>query len=184
MNKRVLVPISRGTEELEAVGIIDILRRAGITVIIAGETEIISCANGVRIMPEKIIDELYNDSLYDAIVIPGGLSGVTNLEINDNFDVLLRNHFDQGKLIAAICAAPIILASKKILTKDSIITSHPSVKNTFVNNNYSEDDVVVDNNIITSRGAGTVIPFALSIIEYLSDKTNADLVAEKIVYKR
>jgi DJ-1 family protein len=183
MNKKVLVPIAHGTEEMEAVIIIDMLRRAGLNVKVAGENEIITCSRGVKIIPDAIIHKLEPNEEFDAIVIPGGLEGTENLSNDDRFIEILTHNFENGSIIAAICAAPVILLRNRLLKADNIITSHPSVSNLFSEIEYSEDRVVINDNIITSRGAGTAFEFSLAVIELLRDKETANTVAEQIVLK-
>jgi DJ-1 family protein len=182
MDIRVLVPLAQGVEEMEAVTIIDLLRRSGMSVVVAGELEIVTCAHGVKIIPDTIFYKLEKGRLFDAIVLPGGSEGVHNLIQNEYISHFLRNHSENDKLLAAVCAAPLALAFHKVLQPDSAITSHPSAKNQLIGYDYKDDDVVVSNNIITSRGAGTTISFVLKIIETLASKEVAEQVAEKICY--
>lgn len=182
MNKDILVPIAHGSEEMESVIIIDMLRRAGLNVKVAGETEIITCSRGVKIIPDILIHKLEPNEEFDAIVIPGGLDGTENLNNNDRFIDILKYNFDSEKLIAAICASPTIFVNHKIVRSADSITSHPSVSSQFAEFNYSEDKVVEHGNIITSRGAGTAIEFSLKIIERLADAETAKNVAQQIVY--
>jgi DJ-1 family protein len=183
MDIRVLVPIAHGTEEIEAVVIVDLLRRAGINVKIAGEFEIITCSRGVKILSDVLLRKLKPEDLFDAIVIPGGSAGTQVLSENEKLQEMLEEHRDNGKLIAAICAAPTILAQHRIIPVGSSITSHPSVMKSFAKYNYLEDAVVMDGNFITSRGAGTAIEFTLKIIETLIDSQTAENVAKAIVYR-
>lgn len=182
MNKDILVPIAHGSEEMESVIIIDMLRRAGLNVKVAGETEIITCSRGVKIIPDILIHKLEPNEEFDAIVIPGGLDGTENLNDNDRFIEVLKYNFDNGKLIAAICAAPTIFVNHKIARSADSLTSHPSLSNQFAEFNYSDDKVVEHGNIITSRGAGTAIEFTLKIIERLVDADTAKNVAKQIIY--
>jgi len=179
---KVLIPIAQGTEETEAVAIIDLLRRAGIQVKVAGENEIITCSRGVKIIPDILLQSIDEDLHYDAVIIPGGSQGVQNLIKNE----YLQNIFDKYRnthiLFAAICAGPLVLSHYKILKKESYITSHPSVKEQLSHYQYELESVVCDNNIITSRGAGTAIEFSLNIINYLAGPEIALKVAEDIFY--
>jgi DJ-1 family protein len=181
MTKYVLVPIAHGTEEMEAVIIIDILRRAGITVKVAGDNEIVTCSRGVKIIPDELIDNLDINSEFDAIILPGGGKGTDNLMNNYHLSEILKSHRERGALIAAICAAPTILSEFKILKPESKITSHPSVRNRLEHYNYIEEKVVFDDNIVTSRGAGTAFMFALFIVELLMNSDTAKKVACDII---
>lgn len=179
---KILVPIANGSEEMEVVIIIDILRRAGLNVIIAGESDIITCSRNIKIIPDILITNLNPETKYDAIILPGGLIGTKNLLSNSIIKDLLIRHKKANLLIGAICAAPTILAEHKILNPNQKITSHPSCKNQLSSYNYSDDHVVFDNNIITSRGAGTAFDFSLKVIEYFFDKKKAIEIANSIVY--
>jgi DJ-1 family protein len=181
MNKKVLVPIAHGTEEMEAVIIIDMLRRAGLNVKVAGETEIITCSRGVKLIPDVLIHKMEPNEEFDAIAIPGGLEGTENLNNDDRFIEILEHNLKNGKLIAAICAAPTILIRHQFLSADDRVTSHPSVRNTFSEINYSEDRVELNGNIITSRAAGTAFEFTLKIIELLCDKEISDKIGSDIL---
>ncbi len=185
MEKTVLVPIAAGTEEAEAVIIIDLLRRAdGVKAVVAGESDVVTCSRGMKIIPDTLIDSLDEDAEWDAIVVPGGLGGVENLTASNRFVEILNKHTDNNRPVGAICAAPLILADHKIPAPDTEITSHPSVKVQLRNFNYSEKSTVKSKNIITSRGVGTAIDFALVIIEELVGREIADKVADSIVYDR
>ena len=182
MDIKVLVPVAQGTEDMEAVIIIDLLRRAGINVKVAGENEIITCARGIKIIPDILIRKLASDDYFDAIIIPGGSEGTHNLLENDKFISILKNQHEKGRLIGAICAAPSILSFHKILTTETNVTSHPSVKSQLINCQYVDEDVVVSGNIITSKAAGTATDFALKIIEILADLDTAHQIADEIYY--
>jgi DJ-1 family protein len=182
MAVNVLIPIAQGTEEMEAVIVIDLLRRANINVKIAGESNIITCSRGVKILPDILIDDINPEDNYHAIVLPGGTIGTQRLNDNPVIEDLLKKLKRKSMKIAAICAAPTILSYHKIIRNDNVITSHPSVKEQLLSHIYVEDKVVVDGNIITSRGAGTAIDFGLKLIEILIDKNAADKVRESIVY--
>lgn len=183
MDKAVLVPIAQGTEEMEAIIIIDILRRAGMNVKVAGENQIVTCARGTKIIPDILIDQLEKDSVYSAIILPGGANGTENLQNNPHLEEILKHNAKKGALIAAVCAAPTILVRHKLMPIGSAITSHPSVSSQFENYNYLNDDIVRDGNIITSRGAGTTLDFVLAIVNELVDKATADRIASDIQYK-
>jgi len=182
MYKSILVPISQGTEDVEAVVIIDLLRRANYNVLVAGDAEIITCSNGVRIIPDKHIDEIPDNSEFDAIIIPGGMQGIDNLDLSEKLEFLLERHNTAGRLIGAICAAPLLLLSKSLLPKGISLTSHPSLKDSFADFDYHDEKVVISGNLITSQGVGTAIDFALAFIESLKGKEFAEQIAKKIVY--
>jgi DJ-1 family protein len=182
MDKSILVPISSGTEEIEAVVIINLLRRAGVSVKIAGDNEIVSGSRKIRMLPDLLIENIRNDMNYDGIIIPGGSTGVKHLSENNQLIDIIKRHYKNGALIGAICAAPIIFSIHKFIDKKTVLTSHPSVRAELGEFKYVEQAVVVDKNIITSRGAGTAIQFTLTIIEMLGGQELANKIANDIVF--
>lgn len=178
---KVLVPIANGTEEMEAIIIVDMLRRAGINVTLASSDNIVTCSKGVKIIPDVIINSISDEIEFDAIILPGGIQGTDNLSENSDLIQILKRHNSKNKILGAICAAPTILSNHKIIGNDSIITSHPSVKNLLSNYNYSENNTEVYKNIITSRGAGTAFDFALEIISKLIGSEKAEEIKKSIV---
>lgn len=182
MSKNILLPVAQGTEDMEAVIPADILRRAGYRVVIAGENEIVTFAKSLKILPDKLLENIDESEVFDAIVLPGGLTGVQNLLENPYLEKLLINQHKNKRMIAAICAAPTILTGLKIIDNTVMVTSHPGSADKFAPERYSTESVVVSDNIITSRGAGTAIEFSLKIVEILSGKAAAEKIAEGIVY--
>jgi len=182
MYKKALIPLMHGAEELETIAIVDILRRAGAEVKLAGADEIILCSRKVRILPDILIEQISPTAEYDAIILPGGISGVKNLIDNTIVRKLVQTHFAKGKLIGAICAAPLALAEFKILNVGSQIACHLSVEQDLTGYKISKEPVVISNNIITSRGAGTSIQFALAIVENLFNTEMKDRVSKEIEY--
>ncbi len=164
----VLVPLAQGCEELEAVTIIDLLRRASITVVSAGlDKEVVTASRGVMLIPDTTLDEAMKQS-FDMIVLPGGLPGAEHLNNDPRIHQLLKQMHQQGKYTAAICAAPKILADAGLLANKSA-TSYPGVlENMSIQNmQLLEAPVVKDGQVVTSRGPGTAIDFALELIETL-----------------
>lgn len=178
----VLVMIAHGSEEMEAVIIIDILRRAGLSVIVAGDNEIVTCSRGIRIIPDMQLEQISESDTFEMIVLPGGSEGVQNLASDPNTERILNMHLDRNGYIAAICAAPSIPAELGLLPDDIAITSHPSVQHLLNEYTYIEDSVVIDRNFITSRGAGTAIEFALSLVEILVDSEKSERIAKDILF--
>lgn len=164
----VLVPLAQGCEELEAVTIIDLLRRAGVTVVTAGlNDEPVRASRGVVLVPDTTIDEAF-ERQYDMIVLPGGGAGADKLNTDLRIREVLKKMNDSGKLTAAICAAPKVLASMGMLIGRRA-TAYPGVlENMNVPGmRLTGEAVTVDGNIITSRGPGTAMDFALTLIERL-----------------
>lgn len=178
--KKVLVTLAPGFEEIETITVVDILRRAGARVVLAATVEgPVEGSRGVSVLPDTLISQV-DDKEFDMIVLPGGQPGTTNLQNNETVKSIIHNMHRSGKQVAAICAAPIILHSTGIL-KDTTATSHPSVKDQLSDINYSEERVVVDGNIITSRSPGTALEFALKLVEILFGKDRMDTVNQGVM---
>jgi 4-methyl-5(b-hydroxyethyl)-thiazole monophosphate biosynthesis len=166
---KVLVPLAQGCEEIEAVTIIDILRRAGITVVSAGlDRQPVRASRGVMLVPDTTLDAVLNEN-FDMIVLPGGQPGTDNLMADKRVIALLKKMAQQGKYVAAICAAPSVLASAGLL-EGKKATSFPTCLDGFANIDLQTAAVVEDGNLITSRGPGTAMDFALALAERLVGK--------------
>ena len=164
----VLVPFAQGCEELEAVTVVDILRRAGITVVTAGlDSQPVKASRGVVLIPDTTLDEAMKQH-FDMIVLPGGLPGADYLDKDPRIHQLLKEMQQPGKYTAAICAAPKVLANAGLL-KNKSATSYPGVleKMQVPDMHFIDAPVVKDGQIITSRGPGTAMDFALELIETL-----------------
>ena len=183
MERHVLVPIANGTEELEAVCIIDVLRRAGVTVTIASVDRLqIVASKGVKIVADCLIAEC-NDKTFDLIALPGGMPGAEHLRDSKELVSMLKRHRDEGRLYSAICAAPAVVLYTHGLLEGHRFTCHPNFAHLLKDVTPVDSPVVVDGNLITSRGAGTAIEFALKIIEILKGIEVAKKVSEGIVYQ-
>ena len=171
MTPSVLVPLAPGCEELEAVTIIDLLRRAGIEVTVAGlEAGPVLASRGVRLLPDTTLDTVVEAS-FDLIVLPGGAEGARRLGQDPRLAVLLTRQIAQGRQLAAICAAPSVLAQQGLLDGRRA-TAYPGFLEPLDIPGLALDTsaaVVVDGPIITSRGPGTAMDFALFLIEHLTD---------------
>lgn len=182
MNKKILFPIANGTEEAEAVITIDLLRRAGIEVVVAGISEVITTAHNIKIIPDVLLTKISKNDIFDAIVLPGGLGGVNMFMASEHLIDLIQIHHSHGKLIAAVCAAPLVLKAANILKENTKYTCYPSVENEIKGSGFSTENVIQDGNIITSRGIGTALDFALAIIKYLYDDEKSMQIAKEVVY--
>lgn len=164
----VLVPLAQGCEELEAITIVDLLRRAEIEVITAGlDGEVVVASRGTRLIPDEQLENILGMS-FDMIVLPGGLPGADNLNHDNRIHALLKEMNNKNKWLAAICAAPKVFATAGML-ENKKATSYPgSLDGIDVPGlQYQSSSVVVDGNIVTSRGPGTAMDFALQLIELL-----------------
>ncbi len=166
---------------MEAVIIIDMMRRAGVDVTVAGDGHLITCSKGVRIVPDTAIDDLGEYDDFDIIILPGGRQGVQNFLANESLRQLIVKHRNAKRPLAAICAAPFVLHELELLKSGSKVTSHPTLEHEFTGYNYVTDRVVDENGIITSRGAGTAFEFALAIIKKYVDEGTARWLSTDIV---
>jgi len=174
--KRVLVPLANGFEEIEAITIIDILRRAKLHVVAAGVGgRTIVGSHRIAVVADRALEEVAGED-FELIALPGGMSGTTQLLESATLGEMLVRQNEAGRWIAAICAAPMVL-EKHGLLKDRKVTSHFSVKEEIKTAAYAEERVVHDGNLITSQGAGTAIEFALKLVELLCGPETAGRIA-------
>ncbi|XP_020297529.1 protein deglycase DJ-1-like [Pseudomyrmex gracilis] len=182
--KTAILLIAEGTEEMEAVITADILRRSGIAVTIASLTDNLNvkCSRDVRLYADTKFDAVKNQK-YDAIILPGGLGGSKAFASSTELGKLLQDQEKENRVIAAICAAPTALKVHGI-GKGKQITAYPSMKNDLAEYyNYLENKVVIDGNLITSKGPATAFAFGLAIVEKLIDKETATKVAKAALYE-
>lgn len=176
---RVLVPLASGFEEIEAVTLIDVLRRADIEVVVAGLTPgPVTGSHGIAISTDANLDKVL-DEAFDLIALPGGLPGADHLENHSALRARLQTQIQDGGKVAAICAAPKVLATAGLLT-DRRATSYPG----FLppgSTKEVEQAVVIDGNITTSRGPGTALAFALSLVEQLVGRRTRQALATRML---
>lgn len=167
--KRVAVLLANGFEEIEALTVVDILRRAEITCdIVSINNELVIGAHGIEVKSNKLIEEDTKD--YDMIVLPGGLPGADNLASNTKVIELIKEfNKNKDKYIAAICASPALVLPKAGIEEDRYITSYPGeeFEEDLKKANYVNELVVVDENLITSRGPATSMLFAYKLVDIL-----------------
>jgi len=166
---KIIIPISNGFEEIEAITIIDVCRRANIEVTIAGVEDLeITGAHGIKIISDANIENISSDD-FDMIVLPGGLPNAYTLAENKNVQSLLKEFKEKNKKIGAICAAPYALHTAGVLNEN--FTCYPSFEQKIKLDGYhSKDSVVIDSNVITSRGPATAMSFALEIVNILCEE--------------
>ncbi len=163
---RVAVILADGFEEVEAVAVIDVLRRAEIDTVIAGLHDgNVTSARKLRVIPDTVIDTVLADD-FDMIILPGGQPGSDNLNSDTRVKELVRQFSLKGKVTAAICAAPYVLANAGVLAGKHV-TSYPTYKDRLGGGVYEDNPVVIDGNVLTSRGAGTALAFGIAIVEKL-----------------
>jgi len=166
---KVLVLLAQGCEEIEAVTVIDILRRASVEVVSAGLDDLpVLASRGVMLLPDTTLDTALHQS-FDMIVLPGGQPGTDNLKADKRIIALLQQMAQQGKYVAAICAAPSVLATAGLLNGRKA-TCYPTCLDGFPKVSLQTAAVVEDGKLITSRGPGTAMDFALTLVERLVGK--------------
>ncbi|ABA56571.1 DJ-1 protein [Nitrosococcus oceani ATCC 19707] len=165
---KVLIPLAQGCEELEAVTLIDLLRRGGIQVVTAGlDEQVVTASRGTRLLPDTSLDKVFQQE-FDMVVLPGGQPGADNLNGDRRIRALLKRTAERGKITAAICAAPTVLASTGLLASKRA-TGYPGFldKLDLPTTTLEDQAVVVDGCVVTSKGPGTAMDFALTLIELL-----------------
>ncbi len=178
----VLVPLAQGCEELEAITITDLLVRAGVKVTTAGlDDEPVTASRGTRIIPDTSIEKVAGQ-LFDMMVLPGGLPGADHLRDNPAVQQMLKQHAENDHYVAAICAAPKALAQAGLLDNKTA-TAYPGVLPALnlTSTKVSESAIEVDGKVVTSRGPGTAMDFALTLIEILEGKAKRDEVEKGLV---
>lgn len=175
--------LATGFEEVEALTVVDILRRGNVdckTVSVMGDYDVTS-SHMVTVRADLLFDEKdLNDG--DMIILPGGIPGTPNLKAHKGLNELILNYKNAGKYLAAVCAAPTVYGEMGLLEGKNA-TCYPGLEDGLIGANKLTDRVVQDGQFVTSRGMGTCIDFGLKLLSLLSDEKLADDVAAKIVYK-
>ncbi|MCM1134130.1 MAG: DJ-1/PfpI family protein [Clostridium sp.] len=181
---KVCIFFGEGYEEIEALTVVDILRRQRIDAKMVSITDekVVTGSHGIPVQMDGVLKDVNFDEI-DAIVLPGGLAGTKNLEACEALMAQVDAFAASGKLVCAICAAPSILGHRGILNGKKAIV-YPGFEKELEGASVVYEPAVRDGNVITGRGMGCAIPFSLAILEYLVDKEAADAMAEKIVYMK
>ena len=176
MAKKALVLLAEGFEDIEGITCIDILRRGGVEVTVAGLNDVlVKASRGTVVIADKKLDEVSLE--FDALVLPGGLPGATNLAASVKVNALIKTMNQAGKIVAAICASPSVVLAPTGILKNKSVTGFPGMLENFDKTTaYQEKDVVVDGTIITSRGPATALNFALAILEQMEGYEVSDKV--------
>lgn len=180
--KNICIPLAEGFEEIEAVTLIDVLRRARFNVKTCGVQNLNVCGSHKITLEADITLEEALRSTWDLVVLPGGMPGAANLRDNEKIGKLLEKAAGSGGYIGAICAAPMALARFGFL-KGRKATSYPDFAEQLPGAEYSEDRVVFDGKILTSRGPGTAMEFALAITELLAGPSQADALKKQMLIR-
>ncbi len=172
-----------GSEEIEGLTVVDILRRADLEIemISIQATTSVTGSHGIQWIADTTFEAVDFDTL-DAIVLPGGMPGTLKLGDHAGVNSVVKKFAKEGKLVAAICAAPSVLGAAGIL-ESKRATCHPGFEAKLTGATTSQDTVVTDGNIITSRGMGTAIDFALAIVKYFKDDSAVEDLKQKLVYR-
>ncbi|KAK9833342.1 hypothetical protein WJX81_008205 [Elliptochloris bilobata] len=181
-SKRVLVPIGTGSEEMEAVIIIDVLRRAGAEVTVASveDNMQVDMSRGVKLVADKLIGSCSNEE-YDVIALPGGNGGAERLRDSQELEALIEQQRGAGRRWAAVCASPAVVFQSKGWLEGKKATCHPAFVDRLADSSEADARVVVDGLLTTSRGPGTSFEFALALVEQLYGKDKAEEVAQPMV---
>lgn len=175
---KALIPLAQGCEELEAVTIIDLLRRANFEVVTAGlGPDPVICSRGVVLIADTTLEKASKIDDFDIVILPGGLPGADNLADSPVLTRLLKRMANENKYVTAICAAPRVLAKAGLL-EGKRVTAYPGFVDGghFPELHYTGEAIEVDGKVVTSRGPGTAMDFALTLIELLADKSTRQTV--------
>ena len=180
--KKAYLFFATGFEEVEALTVVDILRRGGVdckTVSVTGDYDVTS-SHAVTVRADLLFDEQdLNDG--DMLILPGGIPGTPNLKAHAGLDQLIDRYHADGKYLAAVCAAPTVYGEKGLL-QGKKATCYPGMEDGLVGADKQTDKVVCDGQFITSRGMGTCVDFGLTLLSKLTDENTARTIGEKIVY--
>ncbi|MBW6536360.1 MAG: DJ-1/PfpI family protein [Mariniphaga sp.] len=182
MEKKVAVHLAEGFEEIEAVSIIDVLRRADIETMVVSVTgkKTVTGSHDIQVTADVLFEEVNYDRV-DMIVLPGGLPGANNLKDHAGLGKQILDFHKKGKPLGAICAAPLVFGNLGIL-KNQKATCFPGFEKQLTGAEVTGADVEISGKIITGKGAGVAIKFALKIVESLKGKELADELAEKMIF--
>jgi 4-methyl-5(b-hydroxyethyl)-thiazole monophosphate biosynthesis len=181
--KRVLVPLAEGFEEIEATAIVDVLRRGGVEVVLAGlHPGTVTGSHGIRLGTDAVLGDL--DPLgFDMLVLPGGMPGTTGLMEDERVLGAVRALHGAGRTVAAVCAAPMVLARAGVVSGVTV-TSHPSVRGELGDADVrAEPRVLRSGRVVTSQGPGTAIEFALELVAELSGQARAEELARAMLVR-
>lgn len=183
MAKKVLVPIADGSEEIEAVCIIDTLRRAGAEVTVASVDKLqVTASRGVKLVADAQIADCASQ-MYDGIVLPGGMPGAEHLRDSAELIEMLRKQKQAGRLYAALCASPAVVLHHHKLIEKVRVTCFPGMRNRLDPAYASDERVVVDGNCVTSQGPATAIEFSLKLVELLFGPAKAKEVGAAMLVR-
>lgn len=179
--KKVAVHLAKGFEEIEAITIIDVLRRAGLDVVTVSisDKNVVTGSHRIDVISDKLFSEVNYDNI-DMIILPGGMPGSKNLDQHEGLKKQILNFHGSEKPLGAICAAPMVLGHLKVL-EGKKAACYPGNEEELNGAEVLMQPVVVDGKIITGRGVGAALHFALKIVESLDSKEKADKLAKAML---
>ena len=174
--------LADGFEEIEGLMVVDLLRRVGIKVdmVSISDSLTVTGSHKIAVTADKLLKDI-DFNTYELLVLPGGMPGTLHLGEHQGLKELLYRSYEKKKFLAAICAAPSVFGKYGFL-RGRQATSYPGFEKELIDAQYVKDAVVVSDFMITSRGLGTAIPFALTLIEKLVGKDKADTIGQSIIY--
>lgn len=177
----IVIPLAEGFEEVEAITLIDLLRRAEfqVTTISIGADLSVEGAHGIKVEADEMLSQVEGKD-FSAVILPGGMPGTLNLKKDEALKKSVLNWVGQGSAYGAICAAPTVLAAWGLL-QNKQCTSYPGFEADLGNATYSTESVVKDGNCLTSRGVGTAIDYACAWVSYFKDEASAKDLRQKIL---
>ncbi|GAA98736.1 uncharacterized protein L969DRAFT_92132 [Mixia osmundae IAM 14324] len=183
--KRVLLLVAHGSEEMEVSTPYDVLVRAGLKPLLVSvgraDKGRVELSRGLPIYVHSSLSDLRSNDLFDAVLVPGGVAGARTISSDQHVQELLKSHYEAGKIVGCICAGSLAVKTSNI-ARGKTITSHPSVRDQLERDyRYSDERVVVDGNLITSRGPGTALLWALTLVEAMCGKAKRDEVASPMI---
>ncbi|NLK63186.1 MAG: DJ-1/PfpI family protein [Fusobacteria bacterium] len=181
MEKKAFLILANGFEEIEAIAVYDILKRANINIYLVSITgeKIVRSTRKMGLSADFLFEEVnFNDG--DIIILPGGMPGSDNIANHDGINNIIQKYYDEGKKLAAICAAPLVFGRLNLLNNKNA-TCYPGIESELKGATISEDKVVVSENIITSKGPGTAVHFALKLVEELKSKEISDKIKKDML---
>lgn len=179
---KVLIPLAEGFEEIEAVTVIDLLRRADINAVTAAlKKNPVTGAHDISVTADILLDNLIADNVnFGAIILPGGMPGSANLKNDPRIITIIKQINKAGGLTAALCAAPIVLSEAGIL-QGKKFTCYPGYEDEITEGIYTNENVVSDGPVITGKGAGPAALFALAVVEFLKGRKTAEKIKNQIM---